>query len=183
MAEVGEVIENPGTGERIEFVETRGTTGGGRLRLELTLAPWGRVGGLPHQHPATETVDVLEGVLSAVIGAKRREVEPGGQVMLPAGQGHYLFNETDRPVRAQVTSEPAGDFETFFETVFAIAHARRYKSFRGLPPPLHAVLLSRTYDVYGPGLPIRVQRPILDRLVPLARRRGYPERVPPVRVA
>jgi mannose-6-phosphate isomerase-like protein (cupin superfamily) len=183
MAEVGEVIENPGTGERLEFVETRSTTGGERLRLELMLAPWGRVGGLPHQHPATETFDVLEGALTAIVGTKRREVQPGEQVVLPAGQGHFLFNETDRPVRARVTSGPAADFETFFETVFAIAHARRYKSFRGLPPPLHAALLSRTYDVYGPGLPIGVQRPILDGLAALARRRGYPERLPPVRIA
>jgi quercetin dioxygenase-like cupin family protein len=183
VAEVGEVIENPGKGERVEFLETRETTGGERLRLELTLAPRGRVGGMPHQHPAKETVDVLDGVLSANVAGARREVRMGETIVLPAGKGHYLFNDTAAPVRARVTSEPARDFETFFETVFAIAHERRYKAFRGLPAPLHAALLSRIYEVYAPGVPIAVQRRLLDRFVPLARRRGYPVRVPPVRAA
>jgi quercetin dioxygenase-like cupin family protein len=180
MAEVGEVIENPATGERIEFIQTRGTTGGELLELELGLAPYGRVGGVPHQHPATETVEVLEGVLSCRLRHERREVGPGESIVLPAGKGHYLFNERAEPVRARVFSRPACDFETFFETVFALAHTRQYKAFRGLPAPLHGALLSRTYEVYAPGLPIAMQRAMLDGLVPLARRRGYPERLPPV---
>jgi mannose-6-phosphate isomerase-like protein (cupin superfamily) len=181
MAEVGEAIENPGTGERIEFVETRETTGGARLAIELELAPRGRVGGVPHQHPATETFEVREGVLTAAIRGSRRDVGPGGTVVVPACTGHYLFNDTELPVRAAVAAEPAFDFETFFETIFALAHQRRYTAFRGLPAPLHAALLSRTYDVYAPGAPIGVQRPVLDRLVPIARRRGYPTRLPPIR--
>ena len=180
MARVGEVITNPGTGERIEFLETRATTGGSRLELELTLAPKGRVGGLPHRHPATETVEVLEGVLSGRVRARRVDVGPGGTIVLPAGVDHYLFNETDERVRARVTSTPACDFETFFETVFALAHERRNRSFRGLPAPLHAAMLSRVYDVYAPVLPIAVQRRMLDPVVALARKRGYPVKVAPV---
>jgi quercetin dioxygenase-like cupin family protein len=180
VADVGEVIANPATGERIEFLQTRGTTGGALLELELTLAPYGRVGGMPHQHPAVETVEVLEGVLTCTLGRRRRELRAGDSVVLPAGRGHYLYNDRDEPVQARVSSRPARDFETFFETVFALAHQRRYKAFRGLPAPLHAALLSRTYEVYAPGLPIALQRTLLDRLVPLARRRGYPERLPPV---
>src|SRR4051794_37638005 len=129
MARVGEVITNPGTGERIEFLQTRETTGGARLEFELTLAPRGVVGGLPHQHPATETVEVLEGTLSGRIRARRVDVRAGGGIVLPAGVGHYLYNDTDEPVRAHVVSEPACDFETFFETTFALAHERRDRSF------------------------------------------------------
>jgi quercetin dioxygenase-like cupin family protein len=183
MARVGEVITNPGTGERIEFLRTRETTDGARLELELTLAPKGRVGGLPHQHPATETVEVLEGVLSGRIRARRVDVTPGGRIVLPAGVGHYLFNDTEEPVRARVTATPALDFETFFETVFALAHERREHSFRGLPAPLHAAMLSRVYDVYAPVMPIAVQRRMLDPVVLLAQKRGYPVKVAPVEEA
>jgi quercetin dioxygenase-like cupin family protein len=180
MAEAGEVIANPGTGERIEFLRTSAMTGGELLELELTLAPYGRVGGVPHQHPATETVEVLEGVLSCRLRYRRRDLHAGETVVVPAAKGHFFFNDTDRPVRARVVSRPAWDFETFFETVFALAHERQYKAFRGLPSPLHSALLSRTYEVYAPGLPIAVQRGVLDALVPLARKRGYPLKLPPV---
>lgn len=179
MAAVGEVITNPATGETVEFVQTRETTGGGLLELILTLAPYGRVGGVPHQHPAVERVLVLEGVLSCWVRHRRHELEPGATIEFPAETGHYVFNDTPEPVRALVRSEPALDFETFFETVFALAHQRQYKAFRGLPAPLHTALLSRTYDVYAPGIPIAAQRALLDRLVPLASKR-YPRRLPPV---
>ena len=183
MAEVGERIANPATGEQIEFLQTRETTAGEFLQFDLTLAPHGRVGGIPHQHPATETVDVVDGVLTCRLGRARREVRAGERIVIPEARGHYLFNETPRPVRAVVVSRPARDFETFFETVFAIAHERRYKAFRGLPPPLHAALLSRTYDVYAPSIPISIQRMLLDRLAPIARNRGYPVKLDPIRVA
>jgi mannose-6-phosphate isomerase-like protein (cupin superfamily) len=180
VAEIGEVIVNPGTGERIEFLQTRETTDGALLELELALDAYGRVGGVPHQHPAAETVEVLDGVLSCRLRWKRHEVRAGESIVLPAEHGHYLFNDTPAPVRARVTSRPARDFETFFETVFALAHTRQYRAFRGLPPPLHAALLSRTYEVYAPGVPIAVQRVVLDRVVPIALKRGYPVRLPPV---
>jgi mannose-6-phosphate isomerase-like protein (cupin superfamily) len=181
MAEAGEVIVNPGTGERVEFLQTRAMTDGALLEFELTLAPLGRVGGVPHQHPATETVEVLDGVLSCRLRHERHELRAGDRFVLPAGKGHYLFNDTHEPVRARVQATPAWDFETFFETVFALAHERQYKAFRGLPPPLHGALLSRTYEVYAPGLPIGAQRAVLDRLVPLALKRGYPVQLPPIR--
>jgi mannose-6-phosphate isomerase-like protein (cupin superfamily) len=180
VAEVGEVITNPGTGERIRFLQTRETTGGELLEFELTLDGYGRVGGVPHQHPATETVEVLDGVLSCRLGRERREVGAGETIVLPAGKGHYLFNERAEPVYARVAARPSWDFETFFETVFALAHMRQYKAFRGLPAPLHGALLARTYEVYAPALPIAVQRRLLDRLAPLALRRGYPVRLPPI---
>jgi quercetin dioxygenase-like cupin family protein len=180
VAAVGEVIVNPATGERVEFLRTRETTGGRLLELELTLAPHARVGGLPHQHPATEIVEVIEGALVCRIRRQRRELRAGDSLTVPAGVGHYLYNETDEIIRARVTALPACDFETFFETVFALAHRRQYKAFRGLPAPLHAALLARTYDVYAPVVPITLQRAVLDRLMPLARKRGYPVKVPPI---
>jgi len=176
MARVGEVIANPGTGEQIEFLQTRATTNGELLEFELTLDAFGRVGGLPHQHPATERVDVLEGRLSCRFAGGRRELGPGDSVVVPPNASHFLFNETAERVRARVAARPAYDFETFFETVFALAERRRYRAWRGLPSPLHAALLSHTYDVYAPLVPVSLQRPALAVLARIARKRGYEAR-------
>jgi quercetin dioxygenase-like cupin family protein len=181
MAASGEAIVNPATGERIEFHTTRDASGGDLLEFELTLAPFGRVGGVPHQHPAQETIDVHEGELTARVGRERIHLGRDATLVIPAGRSHYLYNETPEVVRATVRSNPARDFETFFETVFELAHARRYKAFRGLPAPLHGALLSATYDVYAPVVPIALQRPVLRALARLARSRGYPERIQPER--
>jgi quercetin dioxygenase-like cupin family protein len=180
MAEPGEVIVNPATGERIEFVQTRATTGGELLEFELTLAPCGRVAGFPHKHEVAERFTIHAGTLTAWLTLARRQAGPGDVLEIPAGVTHYVYNDDpDEEVRATVEVRPAGDFETFFETFFAIAAKRRYVSFRGLPRPLHMALLSYRYGGYGPFLPIPLQRAILAPLAALARLRGYPEAVDP----
>src|SRR3954469_20193211 len=108
MARPGEIIENPATGERIEFLETRETTDGVFLEFELTLAPYGRVGGLPHQHPAQEIVDVLEGARVARTACRARGAAgvPGAAgrgerrhsccrrcLSSPSGEGGHLCGE------------------------------------------------------------------------------------------
>jgi mannose-6-phosphate isomerase-like protein (cupin superfamily) len=174
MANPGETIVNPGTGEVIRFMTTSAMTDGRCLEFELALAPFGRVGGVPHKHEATERFTVHTGRLSGWVGLLRRDVEPGESIEVPAGVTHYVFNNTDAVVEATVEVRPAQDFETFFETVFTIATRRRFKTCRGLPPPLHGALLAHTYRVYGPVIPIFVQRPLVRVLAGLARRRGYP---------
>lgn len=180
MAEPGEVIVNPATGERILFVQTSGTTDGELLEFELTLAPCGRVAGFPHKHELGERFTVHAGTLTARLTLRRRDVGPGETLEIPAGVTHYLYNDdSDEEVRATVEVRPAGDFETFFETLFAIAAKRRYVSFRGQPRPLHMALLAYRYGGYGPFLPIPLQRVILAPLAALARLRGYPDAVDP----
>jgi mannose-6-phosphate isomerase-like protein (cupin superfamily) len=180
MAEPGEIIENPATGERIDFRATKRTTGGDLLAFELTLAPCGRVGGFPHKHEQAERFTVHSGTLSCRLRFARTDVRAGESIEVPPRATHYVFNDdADQEVRATVEVRPAGDFETFFETYFAIAAKRRYKAFRGLPRPLHMALLAYRYGGYGPILPVPLQRSILAPLAALARLRGYPEVVDP----
>jgi mannose-6-phosphate isomerase-like protein (cupin superfamily) len=180
MAEPGEVIENPATGERIEFRETAATTGGELLEFELTLAPCGRVAGFPHKHEVSEHFDVHAGTLTCWLGLLSTQIGAGDQILIPAGVTHYAYNDDPgEVVRATVQIRPARDFEKFFETFFAIAAKRRYKAFRGLPKPLHMALLCYRYGGYGPFLPIPLQRALLAPLAALARLRGYPEAVDP----
>lgn len=181
MAEVGESIENAATGERITFVATRATTGGALLEFDLTLAAGGRLGGAPHRHPVAERFEVRSGTLSARLRRHRRDVGPGEVLEIPPGVGHYLWNDGAEDVRARVQIRPGLDLETFFETVFELGTRRRYRSFRGLPAPLHGALLTATYEVYGPLLPLGLQRTLARPLAALARRRGYKAALAPER--
>jgi mannose-6-phosphate isomerase-like protein (cupin superfamily) len=180
VAVPGEIIENPATGERIEFTATRRTTGGELLAFELTLAACGRVAGFPHKHEQAERFTVHSGTLSCWLGPRRTNVHAGESLVVPPRVTHFVFNDDpENVVRATVEVRPAGEFETFFETYFAIAAKRRYVAFRGLPRPLHMALLAYRYGGYGPLLPIPLQRALLAPLAALARLRGYPEAVDP----
>ena len=43
MAHVGEILEQPLTGERLTFLETAATTGGDFLKISMEMAPGGRL--------------------------------------------------------------------------------------------------------------------------------------------
>ena len=53
MAYAGQIITNPVSGERIEFIKTTADTNGELLEIELELSPDGQVPGA-HVHPEQE---------------------------------------------------------------------------------------------------------------------------------
>jgi mannose-6-phosphate isomerase-like protein (cupin superfamily) len=173
MARPGQVIENLATGEHVRFIQTKAETGGSFIEFALRLAPGGVVGGLPHKHLVGERFTVDAGRLAAWTPAGRCDFGPGEVLTAPSRMSHYVFSPGPE-VTATVVVEPADDFETFLETTFALQTHRRFKVWRGLPGPLPGALLAVTYDVYGPVLPIPVQRAALAPLAELARRRGVP---------
>ena len=172
MAEVGQTIENPMTGERIVFRDTGATTGGRLLRFDLFVAPGGRVGGGPHKHPYEERFQIRRGALGCRVGARRWRLDPGQSIRVPPSRTHYLWNATLEEAHAVVELRPADHVEDFFEAVFAIASARP-ESFRGLPGPLQGALLASEFRMYGPWVPVALQRPLTAVLAFLARRRGH----------
>jgi hypothetical protein len=68
MADPGQTIVNPATGEVIQFLTTSAMSHGQCLEFELELAPLGRVGGVPHKHEASERFTVHAGRLTAWFG-------------------------------------------------------------------------------------------------------------------
>ena len=172
VADEGQTIDNPMTGERIVFRETSRTTGGRLLRFDLFLAPGGRVGGGPHKHPYEERFWVRRGALGCRAGARRWRLEPGESIRIPPGRTHYLWNATLEEAHAVVELRPGDQLERFFRSVFSIASARP-ESFRGLPGPLQGSLLASEFRMYGPWVPIALQRPATAALAFLARRRGH----------
>lgn len=108
-------IENPRTGERIEFVEE--TSDG------LTMiATWTRPGrrAAEHVHPAIEERwEVLEGTAAFRIDGVEIVATPGSVVVAPPGRRHVAWNPTEEPVRLRIGMRPPMRWSAFTRRLFA----------------------------------------------------------------
>ncbi len=106
MAEPGQVLENPQTGERLVFHETSESTGGELLRFELVFRPRGYTA-IKHVQPnQEERHDVLEGRLGIEVDGRRQTLGPGESVTFPPGVVHRLFAVDDDLVRVRFEIRP-----------------------------------------------------------------------------
>jgi quercetin dioxygenase-like cupin family protein len=177
MAHTGQIIENPVSGERIEFLRTAADTGGELLEIELTLAADGRVPGA-HVHPEQEErFEVLEGTMTFRLGLRRIVAGAGDVVVVPAGRVHAFANAGDGPARVRVQVAPALDMEELLVTAAALA-ADGHVLPSGLPKPLHLAVFVRRFrrEVRAPFPPAPVVHALTAPLAALARRRGYDAR-------
>ena len=174
MAEPGQVLENPQTGERLVFHETSESTGGELLRFELVFRPRGYTA-IKHVQPnQEERHDVLEGRLGIEVDGRRQTLGPGESVTFPPGVVHRLFAVDDDLVRVRFEIRPAQRAEYLIEAFFRLASSGRV-SRRGYPNPLQLAVLARTYRDEGhpTRLPFALQQAAAALLAPLGRRLGY----------
>ena len=180
MAYAGQIIDNPVTGERIEFTQCAADTGGELLAFELTLDPDGHVPGA-HIHPEQEErFEVLSGVMKFRLGLRTIVAEAGETVVVPAGRVHRFANGGDEVARARVTVTPALDMEELLTTTADLAregHVTR----TGMPKPLHLALFVRRFEreVRAPFPPAPVVRALMAPLAAIGRSRGHAERYRP----
>jgi quercetin dioxygenase-like cupin family protein len=177
MAYAGQTIQNPVSGERIDFIRTAADTGGELLEFEVELSADGHVPGA-HVHPEQEErFHVLEGTMKFRLGMRTIVAGPGESVVVPAGRVHKFANGGDTPARARVEVVPALDMEQLLETTAELAHEGNVTR-KGMPKPLHLALFVRRYDreVRAPFPPAWVVRVLMAPLAALARRRGHAER-------
>jgi quercetin dioxygenase-like cupin family protein len=174
MAYTGQNIDNPVSGERIEFLRTAADTDGELLEFELTLAADGRVPGA-HVHPEQEErFQVLEGTMRFRLGFKTIVAAAGDTVVVPAGRVHKFTNGGDGPARARVQVEPALDMEDLLVTAAELAHNGQVLR-SGMPKPLHLALFVRRFrrEVRAPFPPAPIVQGLMAPLAALARRRGH----------
>jgi len=180
MARVGKSIEHPLSGERLTFLETAATTGGGYLKMRIEMSPGGTLP-KPHTHPSgPEEFEVVEGRVQMEISGRRRVAGTGETVVVPSRAGHFWANPFDEPAAVVVTLRPALNMETFFEMWFGLARDGRVDPNTQMPGFLQLMAIAHEYrDGIGqPGLlgyAIRGAAPMLARL---ARARGYLPRYP-----
>ena len=176
MAEVGDVIENPVTGERMTFRRTAADTGGTELVVELELRADAF---LPAEHihqKQEEKFTVLDGRLLFRSAGEERLVTSGESIAVAPGTPHAWATDGSTPARVAITFTPAGSAEHFFESFFRLAREGKVND-RGLANPIRMAQLGRTYDIFLAKPPVAVQRPVFAMLDAIGRVLRY-ERFP-----
>ena len=128
------MIENPRTGEQVEFV--------GETDEVLTmLVTWPRAGHRvsEHLHPRMEERwEVLEGVAAFRIDGVEVTAAAGSVVVAPAGRRHVAWNPTGKPVRLRIEMRPPLRWREFTTRFFAgddpLALLAEYADEVALPP-------------------------------------------------
>lgn len=179
MAKAGQVIRNPLTGETVTFLVTRADSNGALLELEMEADPHA-AGATEHIHPKiTERYEMLEGRLRLKLEGSEATVSAGQKLEIPAGTAHSFWNPDDAPARVRVRFEPAGRFEEFMESIYALARDGKTNA-KSRPKLLQGALIGRRHigDIALARPPVVVQRLLYAVLAPIARARGYRDRYP-----
>jgi quercetin dioxygenase-like cupin family protein len=171
---VGEVWENPVTGERATILELPWENQAGRATAELTALVGARVVG-EHRHPAlVERFTPIEGELTAKRNGQISILRVGETAVIEAGVWHDWWNASSRDTRVRVEITPGERFVHMIETFYGLArlgHTDR----KGMPYPLQLALSAREFSdvIVFRSPPLAVQRTIFVALTPIARWRGY----------
>jgi quercetin dioxygenase-like cupin family protein len=172
--EVGEVWENPVTGERATILELSYMNPEGRATAELTALVGARVVG-EHCHPAlVERFTVLEGELTLKVDGQTSVLREGESAVIEAGVWHDWWNASDRDARARVEITPGERFGHMVETLFGLARLGHVNA-KGMPSLLQLALIGQEFSdvVVFRKPPPAVQRALFGLLAPIARWRGY----------
>jgi mannose-6-phosphate isomerase-like protein (cupin superfamily) len=171
---VGEVWENPVTGERATILELPWDNPAGRATAELTASVGSRVMG-EHRHPALiEQFTVVEGELTVKREGQTSILHQGETSVIQPGVWHDWWNAGDRDARVQVAVTPGERFVHMIETFFGLARLG-YTDRKGMPYPLQLALSAREFSdiIVFRSPPLVVQRAVFSTLAPIARWRGY----------
>jgi quercetin dioxygenase-like cupin family protein len=179
--DLGRVIENRISGERIVVDQTSEQTGGRLLSFDLYLPPGGHVPAW-HVHPIQEErFTVVDGRMRFRLGRRTILAGPGDTVLVPSRRPHWFGNSGPGPAHARVEVRPALRTEELFQASGAIGSRWRLRGTRfPRPGDLAAVLLEFQGEVGVPGVPAGVLRALLSPLAWLGRhRRRGPAPAPP----
>lgn len=171
---VGEIWQNPVTGEHGTMRELPWHNAEGRMTAELIARVGSRVMG-EHRHPAlVERFTVLEGELTVKLNEQTAILRQGESAVIPAGVWHDWWNASSRDARVQVEITPGLRFAHMIETFFGLARLG-YTDGKGMPSPLQLALSAREFSdvVVFRRPPVAVQRAIFAMLAPISRCRGY----------
>jgi quercetin dioxygenase-like cupin family protein len=178
MANAGDMIEHPVTGERFTFLRVAQDTHGEQLQIDFRVLPHG-FAAAEHIHPRqVEHFQVISGTLRSRIAGKEQVAGPGEHLSIPAGVPHVWWNPGDDELRVLLEFRPALKTESFFETFFGLAQNGKVNKKTGLPNLLWIAVAMRGFrnEMRLARPPYLVQVALFSVLAPLGRLLGY--RVP-----
>jgi len=160
MAQPGDTVEIPATGERFVFLRTSAETGGEVLELEFHVNPGG-FSARPHVHwDVEERVKVVSGRVLVTVSGEEQVLGPGESAVVPARQGHMVEVTGDEQAVFVVQVAPARGFEELFETIFGLYRDGKIGA-DGRGNLLQDAVISRRHNSFLAGPPIFAQRPVL----------------------
>ena len=179
MISTGQTIENPVTGERITFHKTSRDTGGEYVLVEAAVAAGGSVAA--HVHPyQTEEFEILSGSVEFRKDGDKVVATEGDSVTVEPGTVHRFKNVGGDEARFLAKVSPALEFESFLETMFALAADGKTNK-KGMPNPVRMTVIANAYfdDVRAPHVPGAIQKAVLSAGAAVGRLVGYqPNHVP-----
>jgi GNAT superfamily N-acetyltransferase/quercetin dioxygenase-like cupin family protein len=170
---VGELYENPVTGERGVVRVTPSAANGHLLVVDLYLSPGGRVAD-EHVHPVTtEAFTVVRGQLAVRHDGRELQAGPGTRVEIAPGVAHGFWNASGEEVRVVVEVQPGERLVQLIRQLFLTAQDGHTDA-KGRPRPLQAAVLAREFadTMRFTSPPPLVQRALFGLLAPVARATG-----------
>ena len=171
---LGEVWENPATGERATIRELPFTNPEGRATAELLALYGARTPG-EHRHPGiVERLTVVGGELCVKIDGETSTLREAETAVIEPDVWHDFWNASDYPARVLVQVTPGERFGHMIETLYGLARLGHTNE-KGMPSPLQLALTAREFSdvVVFRRPPAAVQRMMFGALAPIARWRGY----------
>lgn len=109
---------------------------------------------------------------------QRRELRAGDSIVIPPNTPHRFWNESGAEARSRQFFHPALDIASFFETFFALA-AQGKLGRTGMPSMLQLAVMVPEFsdEIRTVSPPWAVTRTVTTLLRPIARARGYRERL------
>jgi quercetin dioxygenase-like cupin family protein len=169
----GQTIENPVTGERVTFHQTSRDTGGEYVLVEAAVAPGGGVAS--HVHPyQTEEFEILSGSVEFRKNGEKVLAHEGDSITVEPGEIHRFKNVGAHEARFTAKVSPALEFESFLETMFALAADGKTNK-KGMPNPVRMAVIANEYfdDVRAPRVPGAIQKAALSAGAAVGRLVGY----------
>jgi mannose-6-phosphate isomerase-like protein (cupin superfamily) len=174
VANEGQQISNPRTGQRMTFLELRAEL----LRID-SVNPPGPEREPVHVHPKQESgAEVVSGSLVFEVAGERHHLSVGDTISVPANRPHRFWNESGEDARSIQFFRPALEIASFFETLFALAQQDKLDE-RGMPRLLQLAVMVPEFgeEIRPVSPPWPILRTVSAVLAPIARLRGYRARL------
>jgi quercetin dioxygenase-like cupin family protein len=118
--ETAGMLNDPLTGQHLQFMRTGEQTAGQLLEVEVLLDPGGHVPRHLHLRQ-DEWVEILEGSVSIQLGQQQRQLTESESIEVPRRTLHRVRNSHDGRTRFLLQVRPARRMEAAMRAIFAVA--------------------------------------------------------------
>jgi quercetin dioxygenase-like cupin family protein len=175
VADPGDVLENPASGQNLVFHKTTEEL----LEVEAVYTKATPSRPPVHYYPRQEErFEVLSGSVMVRVDGEERRLGAGDTLTVPSETPHAMWAE-EAWARMRWQIRPALETEAFFETMWGLAKSAKTTE-SGAPNPLRAAVVIRAHSeefrLAGPPWP--VQKVVIGMLASVGKLLGYRARCP-----